>query len=962
MSFRDDVFAALDVDRWYRSVTEVGAKVGPNEYRIRCPFHDDREPSANVNLVKGLWSCHSEGIGGGPIDWLMRRDGLDVKAALDTLAEFAGVSKRQPKSLNKAAVSRPRLSQEKVDAWHAAALRNTELMQWFAEKRGYTPETVERWQLGWDGERVTIPIHEDGELVNVRRYMRNAPSVAMKMIGVTGHNDARLWPLPLAEGDVLLVEGEWDTILLRQHGFDEAVTATGGAGTWKPEWNTFFAGRTVTIGYDNDEAGRKGTAKVARMLAPVAAGVRILTIPDLPDKGDPTDFFVEQQRSADELRTLILDATPYVTGATRAPEGPALPVPLYAASDAKYHGQLLETAVLLSGKAMTPYTVPYRFTASCQMNNKRYCGMCPMQAVGGMRKVTLTARDPAVLSLVNVSDEARYKALKVLAEAVPACNLVTIDVDEHVNVEELRLIPELDAAASGDTEYVARQGFFIGHGLAPNRSYLVRGYAHPHPKTQATVHLLSVAATAQDNIAAFELSDETRDELRCFDGERERGVAGVEDRWRDIYADFAASVHRIQDRFDMQVAYDLVWHSVIAFNFNGAYVRRGWVEGMVMSDSGQGKTEMAMNLLRHYRLGERVQGEQSSSAGLIGGLEKMGDTWLLSWGRIPLNDKRLIVVDETQGLASSAIEGLSDVRATGVAEITKIRTERTNARCRILWLANPISGLTLSQHNQGVLAIKELFKKPEDIRRLDLALCLASGDVDYARAINVAHRSAGVPRYSSSASRSLILWAWSRTPEQVVFRQDAVDQILVAATTQGRKYHASIPLVEPSDQRLKLARLAAAAAARMHSTDETGEQVIVTVAHVEFIVAYLDRIYNARAMSYGEYSDQHRRGENVEPDEAKELREGIREWDRSAGAVEFLRQARVFKKSELEDVVGWDADYVKAQLRWLASHRLIRTTREGYTKTPAFITLLRGLTLSETVTADLREALEGAEF
>jgi hypothetical protein len=91
----------------------------------------------------------------------------------------------------------------------------------------------------------------------------------------------------------------------------------------------------------------------------------------------------------------------------------------------------------------------------------------------------------------------------------------------------------------------------------------------------------------------------------------------------------------------MQVAYDLVWHSVISFYFNGAFVRRGWAEAMVMGDSGQGKTEMFLGMLGHYRLGERVQGEQTSSAGLIGGLEKMGDTWLLSWGRIPLNDKRL---------------------------------------------------------------------------------------------------------------------------------------------------------------------------------------------------------------------------------------------------------------------------------------------------------------------------------
>lgn len=956
MSRRDDVLAALDHRKFYERDVAIGAKVGPDEYRIKCLFHDDREPSANVNLRTGLWSCHTEGIGGGPIDWLMRTKGHDVKGAIAWLADFTGQNQSIPAKT--VAVSRPKLSQEKVDGWHDAALRNADLMRWLAEHRGYNPETIDTYQLGWDGERVTIPIYDQGELVNVRRYKRNSTTMAGKMIGIPGRNDARIWPLPLPDGDVLLCEGEWDTILLRQHGFP-AVTATGGAGTFDPSWVRLFADRTVTIAYDNDEAGRRGSQKVARMLGPVAA-VRILTIPGLPDHGDPTDFFVEQNRTADELRTLVLDAMPFV-GSSRPAAGPAVQLPLYAASDAKYQGKLLETQILLSGKAMTPYTIPARFTASCSMNNKRYCGVCPMAEALGVKHVTLDARDSNVLSLVDVSDEARYKALKALAEAHPACNLVTIDTTEHVNVEELRLIPELDASGSGDTEYVARQGFFIGHGLAPNRGYLVRGYAHPHPKSQATVHLLNEAIPAQDNISAFALSDPLRDELRHFNAEDDTADA-VDRRWRDVYADFAATVHRIQDRFDMQVAYDLAWHSVIAFNFNGAYVRRGWVEAMVMSDSGQGKTEMAMTLLRHYRLGERVQGEQSSNAGLIGGLEKMGDTWLLSWGRIPLNDKRLIVIDETQGLADSAIEGLSDLRATGVAEITKIRTERTNARCRILWLANPVTGLTLSQHNQGVLAIKELFKKPEDIRRLDFALCLASGDVDYARAINVHHAAATEPRYSSDLSRSLILWAWSRRADQVSFDDDAVELILKAATDMGRRYHAAVPLVEPSDQRLKLARLAAAAAARVYSTDATGELLVVRRAHVQFVTAYLERIYNARAMSYGEYSEQHRRGEQVEPSVEREIREGIERWEHTDQAVEFLRQARIFRKSELEDVVGWDTDYIKAQLRWLAAHRLIRATREGYVKTPAFIAILRGSSINGTVAAELAAALSEAEF
>jgi hypothetical protein len=411
---------------------------------------------------------------------------------------------------------------------------------------------------------------------------------------------------------------------------------------------------------------------------------------------------------------------------------------------------------------------------------------------------------------------------------------------------------------------------------------------------------------------------------------------------RAIYNDLRLNLHRIQGRFDMQVAYDLVWHSVIAFTFNGSYVRRGWAECMVIGDSGQGKTEMAMELLRHYRMGERVQGEQASLAGLIGGLEKMAETWILGWGKIPQNDKRLVVVDETQGLQAGQIEAMSDVRATGVAEITKIRTERTNARCRLIWLANPVSGMPLTAHNQGVLAIKELFKKPEDIRRLDFAITVASGDVALSE-INAAHGAPGAPVYSSDACRELILWAWSRRPDQIIFTPEATTAILAAATRMGGTYSSAIPLVEPADQRIKLARLAAAAAARVFSTDESNERVIVKPEHVSFVVAYLDRVYSAASMAYDEYSGQAKQGEVLSEDDEARVRGTIEGWTNTSEAQLFFRQARIFKKSELVDTLGWDDPYTKAQLRFLTSNRLIRPTREGHVKTPVYIQLLRSM-------------------
>lgn len=959
--YRDLALQRLDVTRLFAELGIQLHRLNATEHQFLCVIHSESNPSANVNIQTGLWFCHVCNIGGSPIDLVMHTlpggvaGPTSYKEALTMVGRLAGL---EPPSLNGSkpaaaaapdttpkptSTTRTKLTEANVEAWHTAGKRADWLIRWLEEKRGYTLETIERFQLGWDGQRVTLPIRDaDGKLVNVRRRRdpRDPDQAAQgKVIGITaGANEARLWPLDTlaTSAEVILCEGEWDTILLRQLGFDNALTVTSGAGIFRPEWVPLFEGKTVTIIYDNDEAGRRGEQRVAAMLARAGlVNVFVVHLPNLPDKGDLTDFFVEQGRSAEELRGLIADAQPYlVSPAAAGDDGEATNVRLFEASEARLRGKKLQVPVLLSGKATTPYTVPFKFVARCDLSNKRFCGVCPMAEVAGEREVTLSASDPNVLQLVNVTASQQQTALKSLAKAVPQCNRPIIEVKEAINVEELRLIPELDTGNdSGDTEYVSRTGYFLGHGLKPNRSYAMVGYSHPHPKTQATVHLLAEAIPSQDNISAFSVTDEVRDRLTVFRGDPDRV-------FRDVYDDFAATVHRIQDRLDMQIAYDLAWHSVIGFYFNGAFVRRGWVEVMVMGDSGQGKTEMAMNLLGHYRMGARVQGEQTSTAGLIGGLEKMGDSWMLSWGQVPLNDKRLLVVDETQGLASSQIEGMSDVRATGVAEITKIRTERTNARCRIVWLANPVTGLTLSQHNQGVLAIKELFKKPEDIRRLDFALCVASGDVSLER-VNVRHDTAAAePRFSSEASRDLVLWAWSRRPDQIEFSPGATNRILAESIRMGRRFHSSIPLVEPSDQRLKLARLAAACAARRFSTTD-GERLLVLEEDVAFVVAYLERIYEGPSMAYGEYSDQQRKGESLAPDAESTVRGTIVGWPNSAGAVSFLRSARIFRRSDLTDIIGWEDAEAKAQIRFLSGQGLIRHVRDGFVKTPAFIALLR---------------------
>jgi len=45
-----------------------------------CPFHEDRNPSVVVTPSKNLWHCLGAcQAGGGPIDWVMRAQGVSFR-------------------------------------------------------------------------------------------------------------------------------------------------------------------------------------------------------------------------------------------------------------------------------------------------------------------------------------------------------------------------------------------------------------------------------------------------------------------------------------------------------------------------------------------------------------------------------------------------------------------------------------------------------------------------------------------------------------------------------------------------------------------------------------------------------------------------------------------------------------------------------------------------------------------
>lgn len=287
-----------DVERMF-APWFVGEVSDDGERRAYCPSCEDpgisTSPSASFNAEQGEWNCLKGNHGGQIVDLVQE---LRKEGKLSTNGGPAKTTPRRERSQSKPPTPiSENLAQKATEDWPGLLMHSTRRLAYLTTQRGLTEETIERFQIGFDGERYTIPVGLHGEWVNVRRYSSSVQA-SNKMLNIEGHGTAVLaFTDVLASNSlpVLLCEGEFDAILANQEmaPLAVAVTGTGGAGT-PPRDLSALAGRDVFIAYDLDDAGRTGAEKVAERLRKVGASAHILDLAQLglKDKGaDITDYF-----------------------------------------------------------------------------------------------------------------------------------------------------------------------------------------------------------------------------------------------------------------------------------------------------------------------------------------------------------------------------------------------------------------------------------------------------------------------------------------------------------------------------------------------------------------------------------------------------------------------------------------------------------------------------------------------
>ncbi|GAA4437847.1 DNA primase [Bremerella cremea] len=326
-------------------------------YVALCPWHDDSRPSFQVNPQRQSWRCWVCGIGGDVFSFVMRRESIEFREALELLAERANIALPSAGPVAPAGSPDDKKFQFNALAWAERTFHELLLNDPIADEarrylhdRGITKEAIHHFHLGFSPNdwqwlcnksiqsaynhpvlenvgligksqagrmydrfkgRVIFPIRDvqsrpiafGGRILPAYADDKSAKYVNSPETRLFSKSD-NVYALDLARDHitnskkVVVVEGYTDVIALHEAGVKNAVAVLGTAlGPRHIQLLRRYAD-TVYLVLDGDEAGQKRTSEVLELFIAQQVDLRITT---LPDNLDPCDFV--QKYGADGFRS-----------------------------------------------------------------------------------------------------------------------------------------------------------------------------------------------------------------------------------------------------------------------------------------------------------------------------------------------------------------------------------------------------------------------------------------------------------------------------------------------------------------------------------------------------------------------------------------------------------------------------------------------------------------------------------
>jgi DNA primase len=358
MSVVEEIKERLDIVEVISAYVQL-RKAG-SIYKGLCPFHQEKTPSFVVYPDRGAWHCFGAcGTGGDVFSFVMKRDNLDFREALEALAQKAGVNLAPPsaaRSQQDQYLDRLREINQAAAVYFHSQLRHAPQGQTardYLAGRGFSDAIIDSFLLGyaadrWDGllAHLQSKNYEPADilaagLVGERDqpesdrspyYDRFRHRVMVPIRDVTGHvigfgarslrsdqqpkylntpqtplfeKSSILYGLDAAKrsirprGKAIIVEGYMDVLACHQAGEDNVVASMGTALTELQIKQLRRYTSTIVLALDADAAGQAATL---RGLSQAREALDREWVPVLT----PTGLVRHEARLAVDLRVMTL--------------------------------------------------------------------------------------------------------------------------------------------------------------------------------------------------------------------------------------------------------------------------------------------------------------------------------------------------------------------------------------------------------------------------------------------------------------------------------------------------------------------------------------------------------------------------------------------------------------------------------------------------------------------------------
>lgn len=708
----------------------------------------------------------------------------------------------------------------------------------------------------FNNETFSIPIINNNVLLSIATYNADSStkwrySKNVKGALIFNYDNWLLNPKP-----TIICEGPKDMLTLLSLGYN-AISFTNGASVEPKLYPNAFKDKECVIIYDNDEAGKNGSKRLAAWLwANATKNIKVIDISNIcKNKGeDIWDYFNIYKKTKNDLNELIKNTngfsqTDYLNAIMDK-------YPLITIEKAKHKDNLnfgnnkyFQTDIEIKAADNRTLILPervdilYRWTDinkdSSDSHEKKTITFKNKRDMLTYMKPDKVQKERLLTNIKGyITNKKKFELIDI--KFVSKELVYKYDVSQAVNEYKNN-----DNILTSSTE----QCYSIGKQLELGNKYRVTYMITSHPDSVSDLIILITEATKLDVIETeYLLTKLEFQSLKTFQQIPNETINDALNRHLNNINYYIG--WGLEKKRNLWLAYELLYHSAYEYQWESGTVYSGLIVLLIFGDPSYGKSHIFTALNKLYEKGTLLTGNNTTVAALIGGTSTraFGERKTVT-GIAAFQNKGLIALEEFTNAPKDMLDKITDFITSGKVRIARVDDNiLVHSQSRWLFIANTKSNKKLTHYRNGMIPFNELIPELQWKRRFDLVVTVSSHTIknkdgttdeppDKIKFENL--------YINKELYRLKVHWIWTRASNNIIISDKLKHYAWNLCSKWIKEYGNRMDIV--GDQEItilkKIYKIAIACAGILFSTYD-GINLIVTESHINWAYEYIIGIYD----------------------------------------------------------------------------------------------------------------------